>query len=102
MTRFAVAAWEFVADRASPLLTPRMQSIKGSRLAHCSASVLTGAERFTPGIRHHQGRSPSSARPCQFLLLGSPSSEQLQQVVLGSDERPFHIHFLQTPQQEAT
>jgi hypothetical protein len=46
------------------------------------------------------GAYPSSRRCHQFLLLGSPVSEQLEQVVRGRDQLPLTVNFLQTPQQK--
>jgi hypothetical protein len=60
-------------------------------------SVITGAERFSPGEHDRQGPSSGGQR----LLLGSSVPEQLEQVVRRGDQVPFRIHLLQTPQQEA-
>lgn len=51
---------------------------------------------------HRQGLYSSSPRCCPGMLLGSPVSEELEQVVGGSDQIPFAAGLLQAPQQEAS
>lgn len=60
-------------------------------------SVLTGAERLSPGDHDRQGPSSGGQR----LLLGSSVPEQLEQVVRRGDQVPFRIHVLKAPQQKA-
>ena len=76
-----------------------LQSYGNVPLSSLQSVTLDGG-RFGPGCSH-QGLSPSPRRPHQHLLLRSPVSEQLEQVVRGRDQVPLAIDLLQAPQQKA-